>query len=115
MGEAPTRGAQGSDPAAVRWLLRLYVAGDAPRSTLAISNLRAICEEHLAGRCETEVIDLLVQPQLARRDAIFVVPTLVRRLPLPMRTVVGDLSDTERVLAGLQTVPPASADGRNGG
>ena len=81
--------------------LRLYVAGQTPKSTAAIANLRRICEEHLAGRYTVEVIDLLVQPQLAAGDQILAVPTLVRRLPSPLKRVIGSLANTERVLVGL--------------
>lgn len=85
--------------------LRLYVAGQTPRSVLAMDNLRRVCEEHLAGRYRVEVIDLLVHPALARGDEILAVPTLVRKLPEPMRKIIGDLSDTDRVLVGLQLRP----------
>ncbi len=81
--------------------LRLYVAGQTPKSLSAIANLKQICEEHLAGRYTIEVIDLLVNPQLAAGDQILAVPTLVRRLPPPIKRVIGNLSDTERVLVGL--------------
>jgi circadian clock protein KaiB len=81
--------------------LRLYVAGQTPKSTAAVANLRRICEEHLAGRYTIEVIDLLVQPQLAAGDQILAVPTLVRRLPAPLKRVIGSLANTERVLVGL--------------
>ncbi len=81
--------------------LRLYVAGHTPKSTAAITNLRRICEEHLAGRYTIEVIDLLVQPQLAAGDQILAVPTLVRRLPTPLKRVIGNLANAERVLVGL--------------
>jgi circadian clock protein KaiB len=83
------------------WTLRLYVAGQSPKSLAAFSNLQAICEEHLPGRYRIEVIDLLEQPQLARGDQILAIPTVVRRLPLPIRKIIGDLSDTERALVGL--------------
>lgn len=83
------------------WNLRLYVAGKTPRSVAAIGNLKRICSEHLAGRCTVEVIDLLEHPQLAAGDQILAVPTLVRRLPPPLKRVIGDLSSTERVLVGL--------------
>jgi circadian clock protein KaiB len=83
------------------WLLRLYVAGQSARSAAALRNLEAICEQHLAGRYEIEVIDLLLQPQLARGDQIVTLPTLVRRLPPPMKKIIGDLSNEERVLVGL--------------
>ena len=81
--------------------LRLYVAGQTPKSTAAIANLRRICEEHLAGRYTVEVIDLMVQPQLAAGDQILALPTLVRRLPEPFKRIIGSLADTERVLVGL--------------
>ena len=81
--------------------LRLYVAGQTPKSTLAFRNLKQICEEHLQGRYELEIIDLLTNPQLARGDQILAVPTLVRRLPEPIKKIIGDLSNTERVLVGL--------------
>jgi circadian clock protein KaiB len=87
------------------WALRLYVAGQAPKSRAAFQNLQKICEEHLAGRYSIEVIDLLEQPQLAAGDQIVAVPTLVRKLPEPLRRIVGDLSDTERALVGLQLRP----------
>ncbi|MBV9485876.1 MAG: circadian clock KaiB family protein [Frankiaceae bacterium] len=89
------------DPAG-RWLLKLYVAGKTPKSITAFSNLKRICEEHLAGRYDIEVIDLLEQPQLAAGDQILAVPTLVRHLPEPLTKIIGDLSNTERVLVGLQ-------------
>ena len=85
----------------VAWDLRLYVAGQTPRSLAAFSNLKKICEEHLAGQYHIEVIDLLENPQLARGDQILAIPTLVRNLPEPIRKIIGDLSNTERVLVGL--------------
>ena len=81
--------------------LRLYVAGQTPKSVLAFTNLQQICETHLLGRYEIEIIDLLENPQLARGDQILAVPTLVRRLPEPIKKIIGDLSNTERVLVGL--------------
>lgn len=87
------------------WNLRLYVAGQTPKSIQAFSNLKKICEEHLAGRYAIEVIDLTVQPQLAKGDQILALPTLVRRLPPPLRKIIGDLSNTERVLVGLDLHP----------
>ena len=81
--------------------LRLYVAGQTPRSMCAFTNLKKICDEHLKGRYELEIIDLLQTPQLARGDQILAVPTLVRRLPEPIKKIIGDLSNTERVLVGL--------------
>ena len=83
------------------WELRLYVAGQTPKSIAAFNNLKKICEEHLAGQYEIEVIDLLKQPQLASGDQILAIPTLVRKLPEPIRKIIGDLSNTERVLVGL--------------
>ncbi len=82
--------------------LRLYVAGQSPRSVRAVENLRQVCDTHLAGRYRVQVIDLLVNPSLARGDEIVAVPTLVRKLPEPIRRIIGDLSDTDRVLVGLQ-------------
>ena len=81
--------------------LRLYVAGQTPKSLLAIANLKKLCEEHLAGRYRIEVVDLLVTPQLAAGDQIVALPTLIRTLPPPLKRVIGDLSDTEKVLVGL--------------
>lgn len=83
------------------WELRLYVAGQTPKSLKAFANLKKICEEHLAGEYHIEVIDLLKQPQLASGDQILAIPTLVRKLPEPIRKIIGDLSNTERVLVGL--------------
>jgi circadian clock protein KaiB len=83
------------------WELRLYVAGQTPKSLTAFSNLKRICNEHLKGRYHIEVIDLVQQPQLCKGDQILAVPTLVRKLPEPVRKIIGDLSDTERVLVGL--------------
>lgn len=90
-----------------RWDLRLYVAGQTPKSLQAFANLKRICEEHLAGQYHIEVIDLLRQPQLAAGDQILALPTLVRKLPEPVRKIIGDLSDTERVLVGLDLRPRA--------
>ena len=84
------------------WDLRLYIAGETERSKAALANLQAICEEHLAGRYQVEVVDLLKNPQLAKGDQIVALPTLVRKLPNPMRKIIGDLSNTERTLVGLQ-------------
>ena len=83
------------------WELRLYVAGQTPKSLAAFANLKKICEEHLAGEYHIEVIDLLKDPQLASGDQILAIPTLVRKLPQPIRNIIGDLSNTERVLVGL--------------
>ena len=83
------------------WALRLYVAGQTPKSVAAFANLKKLCDEHLAGRYRIEVIDLLQQPQLAAGDQIVAIPTLVRKLPEPLRRIVGDLRNTERTLVGL--------------
>ncbi|MEJ2649759.1 MAG: circadian clock KaiB family protein [Sedimentisphaerales bacterium] len=83
------------------WELRLYVAGQTAKAVTAFANLKRICEEHLAGKYSIEIIDLLKKPQLARGDQILAVPTLVRKLPEPVRKIIGDLSNTERVLVGL--------------
>lgn len=93
-----------SDPSAT-WKLRLYVAGMTPRAQAALANLERICAEHLSGEYAIEVIDLRENPALARGDEIIAVPTLVRELPEPMTKIIGDLSDTERVLVGLQLLP----------
>ncbi len=87
------------------WNLRLYIAGETARSVAALRNLRKICDEHLSGKYRTEVIDLLKNPQLAAGDQIVAVPTLVRTLPPPLKKIIGDLSNTERVLVGLDVVP----------
>jgi len=87
------------------FLLRLYVAGQTPKCMRAFANLKRICEEHLAGRYHIEMVDLLQNPQLARGDQILAVPTLVRRLPEPIKKIIGDLSNTERVLVGLDLRP----------
>ncbi|HEV2701549.1 MAG TPA: circadian clock KaiB family protein [Steroidobacteraceae bacterium] len=87
------------------WNLRLYVAGRTPKSITAFENLQKICEEHLKGQYHIEIIDLVQQPQLARGDQILAVPTLVRRLPEPIKKIIGDLSNTERVLVGLDLRP----------
>ncbi len=84
-----------------RWDLKLYVAGQTPKSLTAFENLKRICEEHLAGQYRIEVIDLMEHPQLAAGDQIIALPTLVRKLPEPVRKIIGDLSNTERVLVGL--------------
>jgi circadian clock protein KaiB len=87
------------------WELRLYVAGSSRKSVTAMSNLKKICDEHLAGKYRIEVIDLLENPQLAAGDQIIAIPTLVRKLPQPIRKVIGDLSNTERALIGLDLRP----------
>lgn len=98
----PSAAAQQEEKA---WELRLYVAGPTPRAVTALENLKKLCEEHLAGCYRIEVIDLLKNPQLARGDQIIAVPTLVRKLPEPIKKIIGDLSDKERVLVGLDLRP----------
>jgi len=88
-----------------RWNLRLYVAGQTPRSLTAFKNLKEICEEYLEGEYYIDVIDLMENPTLARGDQILAIPTLVRKLPQPIRKIIGDLSNTERVLVGLDIQP----------
>ncbi len=98
----PARRAKSSPRAAAKlWQLRLYVAGQTPKSLAAFSNLKQICESHLNGRYSIEVIDLIDRPQLSKGDQILAIPTLVRKLPQPVRKIIGDLSDTNRVLVGL--------------
>ena len=87
-----------------KWVLRLYVAGETSKAVTALNNLRSICEEQLKGKYRIEVIDLLKNPRLARDNQILAVPTLVRKLPLPVRKIIGDLSNTERVLVGLDLI-----------
>ncbi|GAC1313663.1 MAG: circadian clock KaiB family protein [Acidimicrobiales bacterium] len=87
------------------WQLRLYVAGQSPKSLTAFANLKRICATHLEGRYQIEIIDLVAHPGLAATDDILALPTLVRRLPHPLRKIIGDLSDTERVLVGLRVIP----------
>jgi circadian clock protein KaiB len=87
------------------WYLRLYVAGQSPKSLAALANLKKLCEEHLSGRYQIETIDLVEHPGLARDHDILAIPTLVRRLPAPLRKVIGDLSNTGRVLVGLRLEP----------
>jgi circadian clock protein KaiB len=96
----PTNGASAA-PNPPTWNLRLYIAGQTPRSTAALANLKRICEEHLRGRYTIEVIDLMKSPHLARAHQIVAIPTLVRELPEPLKRIVGDLSNTERALVGL--------------
>jgi len=96
-------------PAVAEWQLRLYVAGKTAKSEAALANLKLICENHLAGRYSIEVIDLLVNPKLAAGDQILAVPTLVRKFPTPIRKIIGDLSNKERVLVGLNLLPVTAA------
>ena len=93
--------------------LRLYVAGQTPKSLAALSNLKKICAEHVDGRYELEVIDLIKNPQLAQGDQILAIPTLVRNLPVPIRKIIGDLSNVDRVLVGLNLRLPSETLGRN--
>jgi circadian clock protein KaiB len=88
-----------------KWELRLYIAGKTEKSATALSNLKKYCEEHLKGQYRIEVIDLMIKPQLAEGDQILAVPTLVRKVPEPIRKIIGDLSDKEKVLVGLNIIP----------
>ncbi len=101
----PTRTQRKASLPAEIWELRLYVAGVTPKSIEAFANLKNICEEHLAGKYHIEVVDLLESPRLARGDQILAIPTLVRKLPEPIRKIIGDLSNTEKVLVGLEIIP----------
>jgi circadian clock protein KaiB len=92
-------------PGVAEWQLRLYVAGQTAKSIAAFDNLKRVCETHLAGRYTIEVVDLLVNPRLAAGDQILAVPTLVRKFPEPIRKIIGDLSNEERVLVGLDVLP----------
>jgi circadian clock protein KaiB len=109
---AEVAAASTGDPS--RWELRLYVAGKTPRSLAAFENLTKICEECLPGQYQIEVVDLLQFPQLAKGDQIVAIPTLVRKLPEPIRKVIGDLSNIERTLVGLQLRPLAQPGGWSG-
>jgi len=107
MKTSPARPAQPAEKtaqrkaASSRYILKLYIAGQSPKSVNAIANIKKICEENLLGRYELDVIDLYQQPQLAQGEQIIAVPTLIRKLPLPLRRIIGDMSNTERVLVGL--------------
>ena len=92
-----------------KWELRLYTAGQTPRSLAAFRNLKKVCEEHLPGQYEIEVIDLMANPRLAKDHQIVAIPTLVRKLPNPIRKIIGDLSDVERTLVGLDLRPRSGA------
>ena len=98
----PGRSQSAGEGGGTKWRLRLYVAGETSRSVIALANLKNICEAHLKGSYSIEVIDLLEHPHLAKRDQIFAIPTLIRKLPTPMKKIIGDLSVTERVLVGLE-------------
>jgi circadian clock protein KaiB len=89
------------------WELRLYIAGQTPKSILALKNITKYCREHLEGKYTIEIVDLLVNPQLAEGDQIFAIPTLVRKFPVPLRKIIGDLSNEEKVLVGLNVRPAA--------
>lgn len=102
--KAALRAVAASLEAAERWELRLYVAGQTPRSLAALANLTKICETHLQGKYRIEVVDLLANPELARADEIVALPTLVRKLPPPVKRIIGDLSNRERVLVGMELV-----------
>lgn len=106
-GAAARKMAAGRTPVEAQFELRLYVAGQTSRSLTAFANLKKICEEHLAGRYRIEVVDLIKNPQLAQGDQILAIPTLVRKLPEPIKKIIGDLSDTISVLVGLD-IRPAS-------
>ncbi len=108
-GKPSSKKKAGSSRAVAKWCLRLYVAGNTARSIAAFANLKGICESHLGGRYEIEVIDLLRNPQLASGDQIVAVPTLVRKLPHPVKKIIGDLSNTDRVLVGLDLKPAGYA------
>lgn len=88
-----------------KWQLRLYIAGNTPKSIAALTNLKKYCEQHLSNQYEIEVIDLLLNPQLAAGDQILAIPTLVRKVPVPVRKIIGDLSNEEKVLVGLDLRP----------
>jgi len=101
-------------PVAERYLLRLFVTGSTPRSARAIQNIRTICEEKLQGRYDLEVIDIYQHPEQARPEQIVVTPTLVKKLPMPFRKIIGDLSDEERVLVGLDIIAREIPEGKRG-
>jgi circadian clock protein KaiB len=103
--DAPAALAAARAPDEEFWDLRFYVAGQTPKCVAATARLRKLCEEHLAGKYHIEVVDLLLNPRLAQDEEILAIPTLVRRLPTPMRKIIGDLSDTERTLVGMQLKP----------
>jgi circadian clock protein KaiB len=107
MSRTELTGREAGPPGPEHWNLRLYVAGQSPKSLRAFANLTRMCEEHLQERYHIEIVDLIANPQLAAGDEIIAIPTLVRRLPAPMRKIIGDLSDEDRVLVGLQLRPGA--------
>jgi circadian clock protein KaiB len=93
---------QSAEPEAQIWILRLYIAGQTPKSVLALANLKKLCDEQLRGRYQLEVIDLMQQPERAKADQIVAIPTLVRSLPPPLKRMIGDLSNKDRVIVGLE-------------
>jgi circadian clock protein KaiB len=95
-----------------RHVLRLYVAGSTPRSMRAIENIKKVCKEHLQGRCDLEVIDIYQQPTLAKGEQIIAAPTLIKKLPLPLRRFIGDMADQKRILVGLDLKPKAGREGK---
>ena len=105
----PTGADIGTTDADIAWYLRLYVAGQSPKSLYAFTNLKRLCDAHLAGHYEIEIIDLVQRPSLARSDDIVAIPTLVRVRPPPLRKIIGDLSNTGRVLVGLRLQPQITA------
>jgi circadian clock protein KaiB len=109
MKRRPTVAKKPAKKRAVEWELRLYIAGQTPRSVTASASLQRICDEYLAGRYRIEVVDLLTNPKLAQGDQILAVPTLVRRLPSPLKKFIGDFSNVERVLVGLNIRPVEKA------
>ena len=106
---APARAQAPRRPGGKSWTLRLYVAGQTPRSLTAFSNLKRLCEEQIAGQYQIEIIDLMKDPELAQRDQIMAIPTLVRKLPAPIKRVIGDLSNAQRVMIGIDLEPAKSA------
>jgi circadian clock protein KaiB len=106
---APRRTSQAGNATVTEWNLRLYVAGQTPKSLTAFANLKRLCEDYLPGRYRIEVIDLVKSPQLAQGDQIVALPTLIRKLPTPIKRVIGDLSNLDRVLVGMDLGPASSA------
>ena len=109
MTKQASKGDPPTDPVAPLYVLRLYITGSTPRSARAIENMRRICEEHLAGRYDLEVIDIYQRPEAAREFQLIAAPTLVRLLPEPLRRIIGDLSDLDKVLQGLDLLPSGGA------
>jgi circadian clock protein KaiB len=111
MRDAPTakKKSAKADPSSEIWILKLYVAGQTPKSIAAFANLKKICDEHLHGKYRIEIVDLLKNPTLAKGDQILAIPTLVRQLPTPVKKIIGSLTNKERVLVGLDLKPAARA------